>query len=178
MRLRTPHAVLFDRDGTLIRDVPYNGDPSRVEPLPTAAEALALLRAHGVRIGVVTNQSGIERGLVTRAQVEAVNARVEAVLGPFDVWRMCPHVPDAGCLCRKPAPGMLVSACAALRVPPGAAAMIGDIGSDMDAADAAGVRGILVPTEATRAEEIRAAHEVAETAVDAVRVLLAEGVDG
>jgi D-glycero-D-manno-heptose 1,7-bisphosphate phosphatase len=175
MAHRIPLAVLFDRDGTLIRDVPYNGDPARVEPMPTAVEALALLRAHGVRIGIVTNQSGIARGLVSRAEVDAVNARVEAVLGPFDVWQVCPHGPDDGCDCRKPAPGMLASACADLGVSPDVVAMIGDIGADMAAADAAGVRGILVPTPATRGEEVRAAREVAATPADAVRILLSDG---
>jgi HAD superfamily hydrolase (TIGR01662 family) len=68
--------VLFDRDGTLIVDVPYNGDPARVVPMPGARAALDRLRAAGVRVGVVSNQSGIARGLLTRAQVEAVNARM------------------------------------------------------------------------------------------------------
>jgi histidinol phosphatase-like enzyme len=84
---RTPHqlpaAVLFDRDGTLVRDVPYNGDPSRVEPMPGARAALDRLRAAGVRTAVVSNQSGVARGLLTRDQVDAVNARVEEVLGPL-----------------------------------------------------------------------------------------------
>ncbi|WP_430647328.1 D-glycero-alpha-D-manno-heptose-1,7-bisphosphate 7-phosphatase [Agromyces sp. GXS1127] len=171
---RLPRAVLFDRDGTLIRDVPYNGDPDLVEPMPTAVQAVQLLRAHGIRIGVVTNQSGIGRGLVGAAEVEAVNARVELVFGGFDVWRVCPHHPDDGCACRKPAPGLLMDACDALGVAPEDVAMLGDIGADMAAAEAAGVRGILVPTEVTRHEEIRAAREVAATTGDAVRTLLGD----
>ncbi len=59
-------AVLFDRDGTLVHDVPYNGDPDLVRPVDGAADALEPLRARGVRIGVVTNQSGVGRGLVSR----------------------------------------------------------------------------------------------------------------
>src|SRR5437764_878650 len=105
-------AVLFDRDGTLIRDVPYNGDPALVEPMPGAAAAVAAARRRGLRIGMITNQSGIARGLVSRAGAEAVNARVAALLGPFDVVQMCPHGPMDGCVCRKPAPGMVLAAAA------------------------------------------------------------------
>src|SRR6185312_8681525 len=70
-----PHAVLFDRDGTLVVDVPYNGDPARVEPVPGARAALDRLRAAGIPTAVVSNQSGIGRGLLEPAQVEAVNRR-------------------------------------------------------------------------------------------------------
>jgi D-glycero-D-manno-heptose 1,7-bisphosphate phosphatase len=175
MANRIPRAVLFDRDGTLIRDVPYNGDPSRVEPMPTAAEAVAQVRARGIPVGVVTNQSGIARGLLTREEVDAVNAHVDRLFGPFDVWRVCPHGVDDGCECRKPAPGMLRSACAALGVPPEEAVMIGDIGADMAAAEAAGMRAVLVPTPVTRPDEVRAAARVAPTAMAAVRLVLVEG---
>src|ERR687886_2933191 len=70
-------AVLFDRDGTLVHDVPYNGDPDRVDPMPGAREALRRLRAAGVPTAIVSNQSGIARGLVTREQVDAVNRRID-----------------------------------------------------------------------------------------------------
>lgn len=78
-------AVLFDRDDTLIVDVPYNGNPEAVRTMPTAAITLHHLRILGIAVGVVSNQSGIARGLLTHAQVERVNARVERLLGPFDV---------------------------------------------------------------------------------------------
>ncbi|ALG10501.1 D-glycero-alpha-D-manno-heptose-1,7-bisphosphate 7-phosphatase [Kibdelosporangium phytohabitans] len=152
-----PSAVLFDRDGTLIKDYPYNGDPVRVEPFPHAAEALARLRAEGVLTGVVTNQSGIARKLVGKSQVERVNARVEQMLGPFGTWQMCPHGPDDGCVCRKPAPGMIFAACAQLGVDPSDAVVIGDIESDVLAAHNAGARSILVPTAVTLAAEVRRA---------------------
>src|ERR1700710_1515520 len=109
-------AVLFDRDGTLIVDVPYNGDPRRVETMPGAREALDRLRAAGLRLGVVTNQSGLARGRFTAAQLTAVNRRVEALLGPFDSWQICPHDELASCRCRKPAPGLIESAAAELGV--------------------------------------------------------------
>jgi len=156
-----PDAVLFDRDGTLVRDVPYNGDPDRVEPVPGAAEALARLRAERVATAVVSNQSGIARGLVTEAQVRAVNARVEELLGPLGPWTWCPHAPGDGCACRKPAPGLILRAAERLGVDPARCVVIGDIGADVEAARAAGARAILVPTPVTRAEEIAAADEVA-----------------
>jgi len=169
---RVPAAVLFDRDGTLVVDEPYNGSPALVRPMPGASELLAALRRAGVRTGVVTNQSGIGRGLVTAEQVGAVNARVEELLGPFDVWQMCPHSPEDGCDCRKPQPGMILSAAEQLGVPVEQLAVVGDIGADMDAARAAGARGILVPTPVTRPEEVEAADEVAADLVEAGRLLL------
>jgi D-glycero-D-manno-heptose 1,7-bisphosphate phosphatase len=170
--VETLGAVLFDRDGTLVEDVPYNGDPGLVRPVPGAAEALATLRARGVRTGIVSNQSGVGRGLIRLADVRAVHARLDRLLGPFDVIRFCPHAPDAGCACRKPAPGLVIAALAVLTVPASRAALIGDIGADVDAARAAGVRPVLVPTPVTRAEEVHAAPEVAPDLLTAVRLLL------
>lgn len=148
-----PAAVLFDRDGTLIRDVPYNGDPAQVELMPGAAAAVALLRREGVRVGVVTNQSGIAQGLLTAEQADAVNRRVEELLGPFGTWQVCPHGPGDGCRCHKPAPGMILDAAAALGADPGSCAVIGDTGADVAAARAAGARGVLVPNSVTRPAE-------------------------
>ncbi|MDT0265838.1 HAD-IIIA family hydrolase [Streptomyces sp. DSM 44915] len=171
-RQHGPAAVLFDRDGTLVEDVPYNGDPERVVVLPGAREALALLRAEGVATGVVSNQSGVALGRVDRAGLAAVRARIEAELGAFGVWAVCPHGPGDGCGCRKPAPGLVLAACARLGVPPHRAAVIGDIGGDLAAARAAGARGVLVPTPATRPEEVAAAEERAPDLLTAVRTLL------
>ncbi len=169
-----PAAVLFDRDGTLVTDVAYNGDPERVELMPGAREAVDRLRSEGVPTAVVSNQSGVGRGTITLDQVEAVNRRVEDLLGPLGPWIVCPHAPADGCGCRKPAPGMVLQAAEALGVPAGRCALIGDIGSDMDAARAAGARGILVPTPVTRADEVGAAPEVANDLVAAVELLLGD----
>jgi len=166
-------AVLFDRDGTLIADVPYNGDPERVRPMPTALSALSRLRQAGIAVGVISNQSGIGRGFVTRSQVDAVNARVDELLGPFDVWEYCPHTDDDRCPCRKPQPGMVISACRALGVDSDATVVIGDIGSDLGAARAAGAHSILVPTPATRVDEIAAASIVAGDLGEAAELVLA-----
>ncbi len=162
----------MDRDGTLVVDVPYNGDPDRVEPVAGAAEALARLRAAGVRTGVVSNQSGVARGLLSADDVEAVNARMEALLGPLGPLEWCPHGPDEGCGCRKPAPGLVLRAAARLGLDPRRCAVVGDIGADVEAARAAGARGVLVPTARTRPEEVAGAEEVAPDLAGAVDLLL------
>jgi histidinol-phosphate phosphatase family protein len=153
----TPEAVLLDRDGTLVIDVPYNGDPAKVAPVPGAHQALDRLRAAGLRIGVITNQSGVGRGVLTPQQVKAVNERVDELLGPFDTWQVCMHGPADGCVCRKPAPGLVVRGCAELGVDPGRCVVIGDIGADIKAAYGAGATAVLVPTPKTRPDEVLAA---------------------
>ncbi|TQJ90913.1 HAD-IIIA family hydrolase [Streptomyces sp. SLBN-31] len=164
--------VLFDRDGTLVHDVPYNGDPDLVRPVGGARRALDLLRARGIGTGVVTNQSGIARGLLSTADVRRVNERIDELLGPFDVWAVCPHGPEDGCHCRKPRPGMILLAADRLRTPPERIAVIGDIGADVEAARRAGALGVLVPTVQTRPEEIAAAGHVAPDLSTAVRAVL------
>jgi HAD superfamily hydrolase (TIGR01662 family) len=175
--VRPVRAVLFDRDGTLVHDVPYNGEPARVRPMPGARAALDRLRAAGVAVAVVTNQSGVARGLITADQVERVNRRVEELLGPFAAWAVCPHGPDDDCGCRKPAPGLVTDTARRMGVDPRECALVGDIGADVEAAAAAGARAILVPTPVTRPEEVAAAPEVAVDLQDAVERLL-DGTDG
>ena len=167
-----PELVMLDRDGTLIIDVPYNGDAALVKPMSGAREALDRLRAEGVRVVVVSNQSAIGRGLLTAEQVDAVNERVDELLGPFDGFYVCPHSPTDGCSCRKPAPGLVKQALSDAGVVPGRAVLIGDIGSDVEAATAAGVHAVMVPTPVTLRREIDAAPEVAATLGDAVDRLL------
>ena len=165
-------AVLFDRDGTLVHDVPYNGDPDRVRVVDGAAEALSALRTAGVKVGVITNQSGIGRGLLTPEAVQAVNSRVEDELGRFDTWQVCPHAPDDGCACRKPGPELVRRAARELAVPVEQCAVVGDIGADVQAARQAGARAVLVPTAATRPEEVADAPVVAGSLTTAVELLL------
>jgi histidinol-phosphate phosphatase family protein len=168
-----PAAVLFDRDGTLVVDVPYNGDPALVVPVPGARQALDRLRARGVRLGVVTNQSGLARGRYGVDDLRAVDARVVELLGPFDTWRICPHGDGDGCRCRKPAPGLVLAAAADLGVRVGECVVVGDIGSDMAAAASAGAGAVLVPTQATLPAEISAAPAVATGLGHAVELILA-----
>jgi HAD superfamily hydrolase (TIGR01662 family) len=155
--------------------VPYNGDPDRVTPVPTAQPALTMLRSHGIAVGVITNQSGVGRGLVSPDQVADVNARLQELLGPFDVVEVCPHAPDAGCACRKPNPGMVLRACDRLDVPPHRCVVVGDIRADVVAAERAGATGVLVPNAATAAEDIDATSRTAASLTVAVRAFLVPG---
>jgi histidinol-phosphate phosphatase family protein len=121
---------------------------------------------------VVSNQSGVARGLITPTQLRAVNARVDEIFGPFDTWQVCPHGVDDGCDCRKPRPGLVLAAAAALGVDAADVVVVGDIGSDMGAAAAAGARGVLVPTPVTRPDEVRCAPQTAATLAEAVAAIL------
>ncbi len=165
-------AVLFDRDGTLVEDVPYNGDPARVRPVPEARATVKRLRDHGIRVAVITNQSGVGRGLISPEDVRAVNDRIDRDLGPFDAWEVCEHAPGDDCDCRKPAPGLVRAVARRLGVDPARCVVIGDIGADVLAARAAGASAILVPTEVTRAEEVRSAPWVADSLTAAVDLVL------
>jgi histidinol-phosphate phosphatase family protein len=176
-RREPPLAVLFDRDDTIIEDGPYLNDPAGVVPVPGAAVALNRLREQGLLLGVVTNQSGVASGLISPDQLEDVNAKVNSLLGPFDSWQVCPHASDAGCVCRKPSPGMVHAAAEALGVPTSRCVLIGDTGSDVEAALAADAEAILVPTARTLPQEIESAcrrARVASTLTDAVNLVLRE----
>ena len=166
-----PDAVLFDRDGTLVVDVPYNGDPDRVRLMPGVGQALDRLRRAGVRTAVISNQSGVGRNLLSAEQVHAVNDRIEQLAGPLGPWLVCPHAPSAGCRCRKPAPGLVLAAAAYLGVAPGTCLVVGDIGADVEAARRAGAMAVLVPTEVTRPEEVRAAPLIARDLGEVIQIL-------
>lgn len=148
-----PRPVVFlDRDGTLIEDADYLADPEGVVLLPGAVEALARFRDAGWAAVVVTNQSGIARGLYGEADYRAVARRLEAMLAaegvPVAATLHCPHHPDHSgpCACRKPAPGLLLAAVRALGLDLGRAVMVGDKVSDLQAGAAVGARPILVRT--------------------------------
>jgi histidinol-phosphate phosphatase family protein len=171
--------VLFDRDGTLVHDVPYNGRPELVDVIDGVPEAVARLRAAGVKTAVITNQSGVARGLVSLAEVEQVNARVDELVGPFDAWQVCPHGEDDGCSCRKPAPGMVLAASQHLGVPTARCVVVGDTAADVAAGTAAGAAAaVLVPNAATRPEEVRAAEHSAPSVTAVVDAVLARTLDG
>jgi histidinol-phosphate phosphatase family protein len=140
--------------------------------VPGAREALDRLREIGIPVGVVTNQSGVARGLISPEQLERVNKKVSELLGPFDTWSICRHGESDGCGCRKPAPGLILAAAARLGVDPARCVVIGDIGADVQAARAAGARGVLVPTPTTLHDEVRDAPEVAPDLAGAVDLLL------
>jgi histidinol-phosphate phosphatase family protein len=172
-----PLAVLLDRDDTIIKDRPYLSDPNGVEPVPGAPNSLRRLRERGLLLAIVSNQSGVAKGLITPDELAAVNARVDKMLGPFDVWQVCLHDDGDGCDCRKPAPGMVLAAADALGVDPGRCVVIGDTGGDVNAALSAGADAVLVPTDRTLRHEISDAHERARVAADlnsAVSLVLKE----
>ena len=155
--------LLVDRDGLLIENHPYLSDPCQVIVINNVAEALAVARNAGLRIAVISNQSGIARNLLTWSELRAVNQRVDDLLGPFEAWYICPHLPDAGCACRKPSPGMILQAAEELRIPAHRCLMVGDRLSDVQAADQAGASGALIPTSETPYEEITLAPMVFES---------------
>jgi histidinol-phosphate phosphatase family protein len=134
-------ALFVDRDGTLIVDVGYPNDPARVELLPGAAEVLRGLQRDWALV-VVSNQSGLGRGKITEAEAKAVHARFVALFAAAGVqfagFYYCPHAPEDGCPCRKPAPGMLHDAARELGLDLASSVMIGDKPSDLEAGRAAG----------------------------------------
>jgi D-glycero-D-manno-heptose 1,7-bisphosphate phosphatase len=139
-------ALFLDRDGTLIEDVGYPSDPALVKLLRGAAAVLRDARARGVLLVIVTNQSGVGRGMFDEATARRVQARVEELFAAegvtFDGVYYCFHGPNEGCACRKPAPGMLLSAAAELGIDLARSIMIGDKASDVEAGAAAGCASI------------------------------------
>ncbi|MCX7117947.1 MAG: D-glycero-beta-D-manno-heptose 1,7-bisphosphate 7-phosphatase [Legionellales bacterium] len=141
--------IILDRDGVINQDsLEYIKSPDEVILLPGSCEAIARLHHAGYNIAVATNQSGIARGYYDPAQLASINEKlissVSAVGGQIDWIIYCPHMPDAGCSCRKPKPGMLLSiaehfGCALTDVP-----FVGDRVSDIQAARAAGAIPMVV----------------------------------
>jgi histidinol-phosphate phosphatase family protein len=135
-------ALLLDRDGTLIEDVGYPSDPARVRLMPGAAAAVKALTRLGFVPAVVSNQSGIARGLITPGQAAAVHSRFVELFAKASGLKLpcfyCPHGPDGGCDCRKPKPGLLTQATRALGLTGRPTVMIGDKPSDVAAGKAAG----------------------------------------
>jgi D-glycero-D-manno-heptose 1,7-bisphosphate phosphatase len=150
-------AIFLDRDGVIIDDVHHLSAPSQVQIIPGSAEAIAALNRAGWPVVVVTNQSGVARGLFTLDVLHAVHRRIsEQLLGKgarVEAYFFCPHHPAAEvaeyrleCSCRKPRPGMLVRAARELGLDLAGSWMIGDRDTDLQAGAAAGTRTILVRT--------------------------------
>jgi D-glycero-D-manno-heptose 1,7-bisphosphate phosphatase len=139
-------AVFLDRDGTVIEDVGYPRDPDLVRFLPGAVDALRTLAGEGFALVLISNQSGIGRGLISPAQAAAVHDRVVAGLAEqgitLDAVRYCPHGPQDGCACRKPQPGMLLDAASELDIDLARSFSVGDKPSDTEAGRRAGTRTI------------------------------------
>jgi D-glycero-D-manno-heptose 1,7-bisphosphate phosphatase len=142
----TRRALFLDRDGTLITDTGYPRDPARVVLLPGVVAPLLAAKANGWALVIVSNQSGVARGLVTRDEAASVQARVDELFARegvvFDGAYFCFHGPEEACACRKPAPGMILTAARELHLAAGGSIMIGDKPSDVQAGQAAGCRTV------------------------------------
>jgi len=155
-------AVFLDRDGTLVEEVGYLDDPERLRLLPGVAGALRSLHAAGFALVVISNQSGVGRGLYTMATAYAVMARLRSELRregvELDAIYFCPHRPDQGCACRKPGIELVERAAEDLLLDPRHSVMIGDKQIDIETARRAGAAGLLVQSgygeeEARRIEQ-------------------------
>jgi rfaE bifunctional protein nucleotidyltransferase chain/domain len=148
--------VLLDRDGTLIRDVSFLGDPSLVELLPGVGEGLAELQAAGFALAIITNQQGIGLGYYSTRQMIAVNQQLFRALGPFGVQisriYFCPHTAADACNCRKPKSGLVERAMRDFGIAAGRVFVVGDTAADAGAARAAGGHAILVGAAAADCE--------------------------
>jgi D-glycero-D-manno-heptose 1,7-bisphosphate phosphatase len=156
----TRRFVLLDRDGTISEEIGYVLAPDEVRLIPGAAKAIRQLKALGLGIVVVTNQSSIGRGWIDESRLAEIHERFRDLLraegADVDAIEWCPHGPDDGCACRKPRTGMVERASAALGFDPGDAFMVGDHAADMRLGRAVGARTILVLTGHGREELVSA----------------------
>ena len=152
--------VLLDRDGTIMVDKVYQKDPDATELFPGVLQGLEQLAKAGFGLVVITNQSGIARGLLTEDDLMAVNGRMAELLAArgvcLDGVYFCPHRPEDECCCRKPLPGMVEQAATDLGFAKGDCIIIGDRECDVDLAKDVGATAILVRTGGGREAEAAA----------------------
>ena len=157
MRAASPEmrAVFFDRDGTLMEEVSYCADPALVRVFPGVPEALRRLKRAGFGIFLITNQSGIGRGLVTEPEYRAVHQEFlrQAGEGALDAAYYCPDPPGVPSACRKPEPGMVLEAAAEHAIDLSASYFVGDKAADIECGRRAGTRTVLVLTGYGRAQD-------------------------
>ena len=172
-------AIFLDRDGTLMRDVDYCGDPKDVQVFTGAPAALGRLKAHGYKIIIITNQSGIGRGLFNEQAYRDVEKEVGRQLGAelIDATYFCPHSPDQACGCRKPEAGMVHQAARAHAIDLTRSYFIGDKDSDMQCGRRAGTRTILVQTGYGKSADAQAADAVVPDLLTAVPFILESAND-
>ncbi|GAB4044257.1 D-glycero-alpha-D-manno-heptose-1,7-bisphosphate 7-phosphatase [Spirosoma jeollabukense] len=148
-------AVFWDKDGTLIPDIPYNVDPTQITLYPDAGESLRRLRAAGFKLIVVSNQAGVAQGRFPETALASVWNRLTELLRPFgaapDAFYYCPHYPAGSvkayaqaCPCRKPEPGLLLQAAREHQLDLRTSWMVGDILNDVEAGNRAGCRTLLI----------------------------------
>jgi histidinol-phosphate phosphatase family protein len=183
--------VFLDKDGTLIEDLPYNVDPSRIRFAPGAREAIRLLGEADAVLVIATNQSGVARGYFEEHELRAVEdhlaSEIRALGAKLAGFYYCPHIePGEGvnefaraCDCRKPEPGMIRRACQELGLSSDGAWFVGDAWMDVVAGKRAGCRTILVGPEARLADRLpddRRPDHAVDNLLQAARIILAEGV--
>ncbi len=141
-------AVFFDRDGTLNPDPGYINDPNEFNLFPGVPEALQDLKKLGYLLILVTNQSGLGRQLIVPRNLCLIHNKLQSELelknASFDRIFLCPHKPEDGCECRKPKPGLALRAISSMNIDPSSSYMVGDKESDVQMAQAAGLRPILI----------------------------------
>ncbi len=171
-------AVFFDRDGTLMEEVHYCADPALVRVYPGVPDALRRLRHAGFRIFVVSNQSGIGRGLITLPQYRAVEAEFLRQAGPhlIDASYFCPDPPDIPSSRRKPEPGMVLEAAAAFDLDLPRSFLVGDKCADIECGRRAGTRTVLVLTGYGAAQQCRADFTAADVPAAAALILASASV--
>lgn len=169
-------AVFIDRDGTIMQNVDYCSDPRQVKLFAGVPEALKRLKSKGFKLIIVTNQSGIGRGLLNVGQYRAVEAEVLRQLGPglIDATYFCPDVPGQPSTFRKPAPGMITAATRENEIDLSRSFLIGDKEIDVECGRNAGVRTIRVRTGCDRDTNGSIADWVVDDLPAAVDMILNE----
>jgi D-glycero-D-manno-heptose 1,7-bisphosphate phosphatase len=167
-------AVFFDRDGTLMEDVHYCGDPALVRVYPGVREAIRSLRAAGFGVFVVSNQSGIGRGLISEEQYRAVQEEFLRQAGEIDGSYYCADAPEVPSTRRKPEPGMVLEAAAEHGIELGASWFVGDKAVDVECGRRAGTKTIQVMT-GYGAEQRCEADLLCRDAVEAAAAIMSRG---
>jgi heptosyltransferase-2 len=172
--------VFLDRDGTLNEDLGYLKSAAELRLMPGVGASLARLKAQGAKLVVVTNQSGIGRGLLTHKDVETVHARLQGLLereeAGLDAVYFCPHHPNDGCRCRKPGTAMVERAVSELQLDLHRADFVGDRGHDIELGNIVGAKTILLPCKSTD-ERMRDAAGLARSKPNIMVHSMAEAVD-
>ncbi len=187
-RRQPKRAVFLDRDGTLNVDPGYLNHPEKLELIPGVPEALRKLKEAGYWLVVVSNQSGVGRGLIPLEMLPRIHDRMDEILRPqgaaIDEFSLCIHHPDAGCECRKPKPGLLLQAARRLGIDLSQSFMVGDKPVDVEAGRGAGVRGcVVVRTGEGKGTEAELSHSgtlkadhVADDLLTASQWIIAQGL--
>ena len=155
-------ALFLDRDGTLnVERKDYVRTPEELEWIEENLEPLQMIQKEGWLLVLITNQSGVGRGVMTEKDLDQVHSKLRADLAVrgirVDAVYYCPHKPEDGCDCRKPRPGLLQRALRDLEIDPHTSWMIGDSDSDVAAAKALGIRAIKIGPDFPMS---RAVHEI------------------